>query len=220
MKRLLPLITLLAVGMTIVPPAMMTAATAKDVRPTTSSVTKADYLIQDGRVGKISKKTTKKDLIRLFGAANIEDFIDRAPEGTGNTPASHVKVGGKLVMDVLWKNSKRQQASSVRIYDSRWRTADGIAVGTKIRQLHQKFGTFKFSGFGWDYGGVPYAGNQKLDQYRQNQQVGFLLGLPEGTCRPVSKCESVLGDGVELTSADKVLTELNAQVLVLYVGLK
>jgi|GEM_PF-6575150 len=67
------------------------------------------YLIQPGRVGSITRATSKQDLIRLFGATNIKDFTAHGAEGQGNFPATRVTIDRKPSIGILWQitNSSR-----------------------------------------------------------------------------------------------------------------
>jgi uncharacterized protein YgiM (DUF1202 family) len=178
------------------------------------------FLIVPGKsVGKITKQTDRRGLATIFGAANVEDFVERGPEGLGEAPASRIKIGGKESLQVIWQDDTRQRIGSIAIYDSRWHLADGLAVGTTVATLEQRFGKFEFYGFGWDYSGTVISeSNPKLDQYRKSQQVSFTLGVPSGRCQQFSEdCRSVSGDAT-FGSDNPRLKSLMPRIEVLYVG--
>lgn len=201
----------------VLSPATILAApsVAKSKLAPIATKVQSDYLIQKGRVGKITKAATRADLVRLFGAANLEDYTDHGPEGMGEIPATAVTIAGKRSIVVWWTDEQRQQPSSVRIMDSRWHTAEGITIGTTVSQLHQRFGKFSFYGFGWDYSGLVVRGNAKLDRYRQSRQFGFSLGLPENSCSQ-GECRLVMGDDT-LSSDNQTVRRLKAQVVEMFV---
>jgi hypothetical protein len=179
---------------------------------------KADYLIARGRVGKISKSTNKQKLASIFKLAELEDFTAHGAEGEGDYPATMVTLDGKRVLDVLWKDNSRQQVSSVRIYDGRWHTAEGVAVDVSVSKLQKLFGKFEFYGFDWDYGGTVLSSNSKLYRYRQNLGLDFQVGLPIGTCEIRSQdCASVIGEK-NISSANQAIGRLKAKVVTMTVS--
>jgi hypothetical protein len=175
--------------------------------------TDTTFLIVPGqRVGKITKQTDRKALTALFGANNLEDFIDRAPEGQGNTPTTSVKINGTHSLDVVWQDATRQKVISVRTYDPKWHTADGLAVNMSIADLQKKFGKFSFYGFGWDYGGLVITGNPTLDQYRQKSGINFTMAATSRLCQQfTTDCRAVSGD-IEISSDNPRLARLQAHI--------
>jgi uncharacterized protein YgiM (DUF1202 family) len=193
------------------------APVPKPVNPDTK--TDAFLIVPGKSVGKITKQTDRQGLATIFGAANVEDFVERGPEGLGEAPASRIKIGGKESLQVIWQDDTRRRIGSIAIYDSRWHLADGLAVGTTVATLEQRFGKFEFYGFGWDYSGTVISdSNPKLDQYRKSQQVSFTLGVPSGRCQQFSEdCRSVSGDAT-FGSDNPRLKSLRPRIEVLYVG--
>ncbi len=179
------------------------------------------FLIVPGkRVGKITKQTDRQGLVTIFGAANVEDFMEQGREGIGEAPATRVKIGGKESLRVIWKDDTRKQMGSIAIYDARWHLADGLAVDMTVAALQAKFGKFEFYGFGWDYGGTVISeNNPKLDKYRKSTGVNFMLGVPSGLCQQFSAdCRSVSGDST-FGSDNPRLKSLMPRIEVLYVRL-
>jgi Bacterial SH3 domain len=179
------------------------------------------FLIVPGQsVGKITKQTDRPGLVTIFGAANVEDFIEQGPEGIGEAPATRVKIGGKQSLRVIWKDDTRKQIASIAIYDARWHLADGLAVDMTVAALQERFGKFEFYGFGWDYGGTVISeNNPKLDKYRKSTGVNFMLGVPSGRCQQFqADCRSVSGDST-FGSDNPRLKSLMPRIEVLYVRL-
>jgi hypothetical protein len=191
------------------------------IEPAPKSADNDAFLIVPGQsVGKITKQTDRQGLVTIFGAANVEDFIEQGPEGIGEAPATRVKIGGKESLRVTWKDDTRKQMGSIAIYDARWRLADGLAVDMTVEALQKKFGKFEFYGFGWDYGGsVISENNPKLDKYRKSTGVNFRLAVPSDRCQQFpADCRSVGGDST-FASDNPRLKSLKPRIDVLYVRL-
>jgi hypothetical protein len=194
-------------------------AMPKDLHSADVLNNRTDYLIARGRVGEISKTTNRQQLSSIFKSAQLMDFVDRGPEGDGEIPATRVLSGEQIILDVLWKDESRQQATSVHIYDRRWHTAAGVAVGMPVSKMQKLFGKFDFYGFRWDYGGVLLEGNSKLDRYRKNLGVDFLMGMPVGKCQSRPRdCDAVTGEK-RISSSHKALDRLQVKVVRIVVAL-
>ena len=175
MKRVLLLLTLL------VAPAL-----AKD-----------NTLIVPGKsVGPITARATRADLVRLFGATNLKNAT--LSEAEGETVAGSILFDRdpKRRMEVTWTKDKR--VASLKFYGktSLWHTAEGVTLGTSLARLEQLNGKpFKFSGFGWDYGG------QILDW--QGGKLGRALKNVWPTLDPGAEDDSneVVGDGAFFSDA-------------------
>jgi Bacterial SH3 domain len=194
------------------------APTPKPANP--DAKTDAFLIVPGQSVGKITKPTDRPGLVTIFGAANVEDFMEQGPEGIGEAPATRVKIGGKQSLRVIWKDDTRKQIGSIAIYDARWHLADGLAVDMTVAALQEKFGKFEFYGFGWDYGGTVISeNNPKLDKYRKSTGVNFMLGVPSGRCQQFqADCRSVSGDST-FGSDNPRLKSLMPKIEVLYVRL-
>jgi hypothetical protein len=163
---------------------------------------KLDYGIMPDRVGNIRKTTSREQLTAIFGAANLEDYTAHGPEGDGDFPATKLLHNGNMALSIVWQDNRRQAISIVRIYDSRWHTAEGLAVGTPVSQLRRMFGEFKFYGFEWDYGGLLSNNtNLKLEQYRKAHRLSFDLVLPKRRCQQFpTDCRALLGEQLIVTT--------------------
>jgi hypothetical protein len=205
----------LAIPSTACPPAPLMS------EKKTPSIDKAAFLIVPGKsVGKITKQTDRQGLVEIFGKSNVEDFTEHGPEGIGESPATRVKIGGKESLRVIWQNDTRKKIGSIAVYDSQWHLADGLAVDMTVAALEQKFGQFSFYGFGWDYGGTVISeNNAKLDQYRKQSKINFILGLPHERCQQFpADCRAVSGDSTFETD-NPHLNSLKPRIEVLYVRL-
>ncbi len=126
-----------------------------------------DWLIVPGkRVGPIVAGTTRADLTRLFGAKNIDDGeILRSDLGT-ETGSIVYPNAPDLSLAVFWINdAPDSRIRRVRICPDvnlpgkcRWHTAEGITLGSALRDLERLNGrAFQLNGFDWGMGGLITA---------------------------------------------------------------
>jgi hypothetical protein len=183
-----------------------------------SKPSKQAYQIAPGKVGYITPQTTKASLAKRFPVARLEDFTAYGPEGIGEFAATRVTQNGEHMLDVLWKNANRQQADRVRIYDDRWRTAEGVGINTSLNELQRLFGVYKFYGFGWDYSGRLVAGNSKLDKYTKN--LGMVISMnadSQKSQRNNRDYQALMGDR-KIASNDARARRLNIRISYLEVS--
>ena len=130
---------------------------ASDVEPAPPAVEAPhDWLVvADTRAGPVSDTTSEQDLIGLLGPQQVTSRDVYLAEG-------FCAFGSVLYPDtpdeleVIWTDSTRSLPSAARlsVAGSRWRSSEGVAVGTSLAELEQKSGgPVEFMGFGWDYGG-------------------------------------------------------------------
>lgn len=119
------------------------------------ALAKENTLIVPGKsVGPITANSTRADLVRLFGAANLKDGTLYEAEGEEVPGSVLFPKDPQRRLEILW--TKRKRVATLKFYGQRsvWHTAEGITLGTSLAQLEKLNGKpFKFSGFGWDYGG-------------------------------------------------------------------
>lgn len=132
-----------------------------------------DTLIVPGeRVGAVTPKTTKQDLVKLFGESRLNDKTISGPEGIGTFAATEVNLGEDRSFLVVWSDDTRSKILDVRNLGSAWKTPEGIGVGTSFKQLRRTLGEFKLTGLGWDYGGYVNLQGTKLSRYRGKLILG------------------------------------------------
>ena len=153
------------------------------------------YLIVPGRsVGKIGASTTRADLVRMFGAANVKEA--RIPLGEGETAPGTVVFPGdkKRRIEILWNSKKLINTVSITGKSSLWHTADGISLGTRLSKLEELNGKpFSFSGLGWDYGGNILSWEQgRLE--KKLKGMWPTLGSDDDNPTPPSDFQAILGD--------------------------
>ncbi|MBD2436324.1 hypothetical protein [Nostoc sp. FACHB-110] len=155
-----------------------------------------DTLIVPGeRVGPITRTTTKKDLVKLFGQSRVVDKTISGAEGIGSFAATQLNLGRERSLLVVWSDNTRTKPLDVRNLGTAWKTREGIGVGTPWSELCQKLGNFKLYGLAWDYGGTILLDSSKLSRYQ-----GKLILRVDATANAAQKYprdyNAVLGDSI------------------------
>lgn len=117
-------------------------------------------------VGVVTAKTTRADLVEMFGESKLKDDVVLEDEGTISVPATKVNLGGEKYFTVTWEEDTRKTLLYVRDIGPVWKTPEGIGVGTTFKELQEKLGDFKLTGLGWDYGGFINLETTKLSEYQ------------------------------------------------------
>jgi hypothetical protein len=179
-----------------------------------SQATKPDFLsetlvIPGERVGPVTRKTTRQDLVKLFGEARLTDQNVAIGEGF-TEPGTRVDLGAEQSFSVIWSDARRTKAVAVRNLGTAWRTPQGIGVGTPFAQLQQKLGQFELHGFAWDYGGTVVLAETKLAHYK-DVLVLRLQTAPDAPQKSPEDFKAVVGDR-RFSSTNPHLRSLNIQV--------
>jgi len=123
-----------------------------------------DWLIVPGkRAGPITPRTTRADLVRFFGAKNVED--GEIVGSDGGRQSGTIVFGDQpdASLGVLWLDDTPDAhiRSIVFCHGSelaekcRWHTEEGVSFGTDLKNLERLNGRkFKLNGFDWGYGGL------------------------------------------------------------------
>ncbi len=184
-----------------------------------------DWLIVPGkRAGPITAKTTRADLIRFFGAKNVQegDIVSSdggLQEGTivfGDEPDASL---GLLWLD---ESPDAHVRSIVFCHGSelaekcRWHTEERVSFGTDLKVLERLNGRkFKLNGFDWGYGGLitSWEGG-RLE--RLSAACGRVTVRVDPSPGPPSDERSTLieqvEDNDELWSSDQAMQALNPAV--------
>jgi hypothetical protein len=175
-----------------------------------SSTSNNTTIVPGKSVGAITKKTKKADLVKIFGASKLQDGKTAFFGGDVEFHSTTVKLGKNAdSLDVLWKDQKRTQVAGVMVYDPKWKTAEGIGAGTTLTTLRQKAGEFKFSGFGWDYGGIIQLQNTKLSKY---QSITIQMDIGSNAYEKYPDEAQYASGDKQLLSQDPKLKNLNISV--------
>ncbi|MEH2083483.1 MAG: hypothetical protein V7K89_26945 [Nostoc sp.] len=154
-----------------------------------------DTLIVPGeRVGPITRKTTKQDLVKLFGASRLVDKTISGAEGIGSFAATQLNLNQGRSLLVVWSNNTRTKPLDVRNLGSAWKTREGIGVGNPLSELCKKLGNFKLYGLAWDYGGTILLDSSKLSRY-QGKLILRVDTAPNASEKFPNDYQSVSGDG-------------------------
>lgn len=123
-------------------------------------------IVPGKRVGAVTAKTTRADLVEMFGESKLKDDVVLEDEGTISVPVTKVNLGGEKYFTVAWEEDTRKTLLYIRDFGSAWKTPEGIGVGTSFQELRKKLGDFKLTGLGWDYGGFINLETTKLSEYQ------------------------------------------------------
>jgi hypothetical protein len=159
-----------------------------------SSIVKANTLIVPGRsVGAITAKTTYADLVKLFGKERLTARKVYGAEGQVEFPGTLVSSRGKKLFIIAWKDARKLRPLDVTIFDSGWKTTEGIGVGMSLPQLRKILGEFRISGLYWDYGNQVVG----LSPATQARYSGLGISVdadPQAAKQFPADLQAVLGD--------------------------
>lgn len=168
-------------------------------------------IIPGKSVGPVTSETTRADLVKIFGESNLKDETILQAEGTISVPATKVKEGTPSTFTVFWKDNTRNKIEYIKGFGSQWKTSEGIGVGTTLKELRQKLGEFKLTGFGWDYGGLVNLEGTKLSEYQGKLSLRIDPADENAYGKYPKQYASVSGD-IELSSTNPNLEPLNVRV--------
>ena len=168
-------------------------------------------LIVPGKsVGAVTAKTTRADLVKIFGESKLKDDVVLEDEGTISVPVTKVNLGGEKYFTVAWEEDTRETLLYVRDFGSAWKTPEGIHVRTTFKELQEKLGDFKLTGLGWDYGGFINLETTKLSDYQGLLSLKVAPG-EEAIKKYAQQYEAVLSDR-ELSSTNPNWQPLDLKV--------
>ncbi len=122
-------------------------------------------ILTNGEKGSINARTTREDLVRLYGAENV---IDRDVDvGEGDTEAGTVLFPNdpKHTIEILWQDHyKKANPSRVTISGktNRWHAVHDISLGTSYSELERLNGRPSPVSWGTDQGSVVMSWNGGL----------------------------------------------------------
>jgi hypothetical protein len=108
--------------------------------------------------GLLHPKVSARELSRVLGAAHVKTETLHVAEGEMERGTVIFPDDPARRLEIFWKD--RASLSSprfvrVRGKQSRWRTPEGIGIGTDLRTIEKLNGrSFTLYGFEWDYGGT------------------------------------------------------------------
>jgi len=167
-------------------------------------------IIPGKQVGAVTSKTTRADLVKMFGESRLKDDVVLEDEGTISVSVTKVNLGGEKYFTVAWEEDTREKLLYVRDFGSAWKISEGIGVGTSFQELSKKLGDFKLTGLGWDYGGFINLETTNLSKYQG--LISLKVAPDEKAVEKYSQQhEAVLGDR-ELSSTNPNWQPLDMKV--------
>ena len=143
-----------------------------------------DFLIVPGvRVGAVMKQTTEKALKSLYGDDEVTQIDIELGEGETEQGTALFPKDPTRTLHILWHSDSRTPRV-IYVRGRVWRTADGIGLGTSLKELeNQNGGLFTLLGFMWDYSGtvVSWDGGTLEGKLDKDGRVLLRLSPPEGT---------------------------------------
>jgi hypothetical protein len=118
-----------------------------------------DWLIVPGeRIGAITRDSTEAELRKIYGDENVTEAEVDIGEGETETGTVLFDKDPERRIEILWNDPEaKSNPAWVLINEprNRWKTAEGIAIGTSLHELERMNGQpFTLTGFGWDYSGT------------------------------------------------------------------
>jgi hypothetical protein len=154
--------------------------------------TDVSFEIRPGKsVGPIRETTSRQELDALVPAVAV--VTADVPIGEGFcTVGVRVFPNTRDEIEIAWRDAAQTRVAFVRTRTrgGRWRTRQGVSVGTSLRELERLARrTLSFSGFGWDYGGG-------LAWTEANGEIGLRLDIdPRDKSKAVGPAaDQILGD--------------------------
>jgi hypothetical protein len=106
-------------------------------------------ILANGEKGSIHAHTTRNDLVRMYGAANVVDQDVDIGEGEMQPATFLFPKDPERVIEILWKDpGTKTVPESADIFGGKscWHAAHGITLGTSARELEQLNGRpFRFA---------------------------------------------------------------------------
>ncbi len=105
---------------------------------------------------KLSEVISKNNIQKIYPEAEISEGIDLFEEGTVERAYSILYPNTDDELLIIWEDKIRNQPHQIYVEnDGRWKTGEGIEIGTSYEDLVAiNGGPIDFYGFGWDYSGA------------------------------------------------------------------
>ena len=181
------------------------------------------WLIVPGiKAGPITANTSEKDIIKIYGKANVkrEEAVDG--EGMESEPSSVIyPYNPEKTIKILWKDTNQMKfPKALELFGvkSLWKTAEGISLGTSVKELEKlNGGPFSFWGFGFDAGGAI----KSWDKGKLGNKYSQLLSIIRLSDKNISMVlhKDLIGDRV-LSSSNELVQKLNPNVSQILIDFK
>ena len=114
-------------------------------------------------VGPITRSTSEKELVKIFGARNVKRTAIDVGEGETQPGTILFPNDPRRKVFILWRDATTRlqpESISIRGKNTLWKTDRGVTLGTPLRTIEQLNGRpFVMTGFGWDYSGTVMHAN-------------------------------------------------------------
>jgi hypothetical protein len=170
-----------------------------------------------GEDGPISSHTTRADLGRQFGAANVTDKDVDVGEGETEHGTVVFPNDPKRMIQILWKDGHLNQSTKSAQVDgdsSLWKAEHGVVLGTSLKELetlNQK--PFKLFGFDWDYAGTvsSWEDGSLSKDLAEHGRVVVRLNYQDRSQIKDDELQQVSGES-EFSSQHLVMQKINPRV--------
>lgn len=194
----------------------------------TLEATAQNWQIVPGQsVGPISRSTSERELIKIFGSTNVRQAAIDVGEGETQPGTIIFPNDPRKRASILWRDATtRQEPESISISSKNtlWKTDKGITIGTPLTTIEELNGRpFVMTGFGWDYSGtVVHSNGGRMTELgtasgEEIKDRTLLLRLEPATALlKTAEYNTVLGDGTFL-SDNPAMRKLNPRVYIIIV---
>jgi hypothetical protein len=134
-----------------------------------------DFVLEKGRAGRARPGMSIDDLYQAYGGKNMK-LVDLFGEGMFQ-PAIEIYMDGAKALVAEVTARKGFVVGRIMVYDKRFRTTDGIGIGSTLDELRKRHAVKILSG----EGGMPVAWDESLG-------ISFFLDGP-----PLGKRSAVPG---------------------------
>ncbi len=168
--------------------------------------------------GAFAPTTSEQALIAKFGKANVAREAIYVAEGGEEAGTVLFPKDPKRRVEIVWKNKKQRKTPEwLRVpTDSQW-TVFGLRNGMPLADLVKRNGRdFKFSGFGWDYGGAitDWRGGTLNTLGGKTCHVGLTIDpvYPDNPTKAEEAALNAVSGDSEFLSSSPHLKKLKVQV--------
>jgi hypothetical protein len=175
-----------------------------------------DWLIVPGeRIGAITSTTSEAELRQIYGDENVTEAEINIGEGESETGTVLFDKDPERRIEILWNDPQaKSNPAWIKIDElrNRWRTAEGIAIGTSLHELERMNGRpFTLTGFGWDYSGTVADWNDGTLEKFEGSWGRIILRLYPEAGLPQDAPADVWGDK-EIASDQPSMQKLDPKV--------
>lgn len=113
-------------------------------------------------VGPVSLSSDRSELAEVFGEPALSDTMIHMGEGTYRT-GTRALTGTTMALSVVWAEESMQRPERITALGSAWTAPGGVTTGMTLREVADRVGEFRLTGFGWDYGGTADMAETDLE---------------------------------------------------------